>query len=567
MKIKNIILTTLLTLGFYGCVDLEYNEVSVRDEAWVYNSPSGGIQNMIFEVYGLTRGDFKNLRGGVSLNGATKSSATDEADFASSMSDIHKYYNGGWSAVFPFYDTWERAYRGFSEVHLYLEKIEQVNLEDYRYDSNYQDMVQRFELFPYELRFLRAFFYFELVKTYGDAPLVTTTLTSAEGNNVERTPMSEIFKFIVDECDAIAEYLPYSYLNEANAEIGRATRAAVMALKARTLLYAASPLFNKDNNKELWKQSAAASKELLDRAAGWGITLSPYAQLWGHDAFYNPEIIFGTGHQASNYFEMNNYPIGIENGRSGNCPTQSLVDAYEYVDNGQTFKERHPGQINLTQDKPYEGLDPRFALTVVRNGDMWPTNSIQQLEMQTYTGGFNGPPKYEATPTGYYLKKYVDGNCVTTYNNPTTRRHTWIFMRLAEVYLNYAEAMFNYYGDADAKGEFGMSANEAINVLRNRPDINMPEFSGSANFEERYMRERMVELAFEDHRFWDVRRWKKGNEFFSNITIANLRLIGGDVILNRETKARRWNDSYYLYPIPQQELLKNKKLTQNPGWN
>ena len=562
MKIKNIILTVLFSFLFFGCVDLNYNEETVRDEEWMYGNPLAGIKNMVFDVYALTFSEFK-----FNYGGAIKASATDEADFAISISDIHGFYNGRWSPVVPYDYVWDYSYRAIAEVHTYLEKIDQVDLSDYIYDSNYQNMLQQFELFPYELRFMRAYYYFELVRSYGDVPLVLTTLSIAEANNVVRTPASEIFKFIVEECDAIMEYLPYTYATEPYSEIGRANRPAVMALKARALLYAASPLFNTGNNKELWKQAAAASKDLLDKAGGWGIQLSEYGKLWGHDAFFNPEIIFGIGQGSSNTFERNNYPIGVENGRSGNCPTQSLVDAYEYVSDGKTFKEKHPGQINVTQENPYEGLDPRFAMTVVKNGDSWPTNSIQRLTMQTYFGGFNGAPKYNATTTGYYLRKYVDGSCVTTYNNPTQARHTWIVFRLAEVYLNYAEAMYNYYGDADAKGEFGMSANEAVNVLRNRADIMMPEFTGSAGFEERYMRERMVEFAFEDHRFWDVRRWKKGGEFFANITVADLRMENSELILKRVTKARQWNDKYYLFPISQFEIQRNGKLTQNPGWN
>jgi hypothetical protein len=527
------------------------------------------FKNMVYDVYGQVFNEFEEPWGynSANFNGAIRASATDEADFANSISDIHKYYNGGWSPANAFSNTWVIAYRALAEAHFYMEQIDRVDLEDYRYDPNYSFMLQQFELFPYELRFLRAYFYFELVKTYGDVPLVTTTLTNAEANNVERTPAQTIFKFIADECDAIAEYLPYSYMNEPYQEIGRATRPAALALKTRALLYAASPLFNTNNDKELWKKAAASAKVLIDKAPEWGLQLSAYSQLWGNDAFTNSEIIWGMGVWESNTFERNNYPMGVEGGNSGNCPSQSLVDAYEYVNNGQTFKERYPSQINVTQENPYDGLDPRFALTVVKNGDLWPSNSIQQLQIQSYQGGFNGAPKYGTTTTGYYLRKYVDGNCVTTFNNPTTRRHTWIVMRLAEVYLNYAEAMYRYYGDADAKGEFGMSANEAVNVLRNRPDIMMPEFSGTANFEERYTRERFVEFAFEDHRFWDVRRWKKGNNFFANVTVADLQLQSGNVILKREVKNRQWNDKYNLYPIPQSERQKNNKLTQNPGWN
>ncbi len=562
-KIKFALLG-LTAITLVGCADLNYNEASSRDEDWTYNSPFNGIKNLVYDVYAQMFSEFKTDIYG---DGALIASATDEADFATSLSDIHKMYNGGWTPSTPFSNTWTVSYRAIAQIHMYLERIQKIDLSDYEYDPDYQNMVQQFELFPYELRFLRAYFYFELARAYGDVPLVTTTLTNAQANSVSRTPVQEVFKFIVDELDAVAEYLPVSYYDISGQEVGRATRGAANALKARTLLYAASPLFNTSNNKELWKDAAAASKEIIDNAAIWGYQLSPYASLWGHDAFYNTEFFMALGTSASNQFEMNNYPVGVENGNSGNCPTQSLVDMYEYQATGKTFKEVHPAGINITTENPYAGLDPRFELSIVKNGDLWPSNSTQQSVIESYRGGFNGAPKYGATTTGYYLKKYVDGSCITTFNNPTTTRHSWIVMRLAEVYLNYAEAMYNYYGDADAQGEFGMSANEAINVLRNRADIMMPEFQGNADFNERYMRERAVELAFEGHRFWDVRRWKLGAKYFATVATANLELnSNGEVVLTRGAKARTWNDKYNLFPIPQTERQKNPNLTQNPGW-
>lgn len=551
-------------IALTGCADLNYHEGSSRDEEWTYNSPINGVKNLVFDVYAQMPSEFKDDIYG---NGAMLASATDEAEFALSYSQIHNYFNGGWTPSTPFSNTWDVAYRAIAQVNMYLERIDKIDLSDYEYDPNYQTMVQQFEIFPYELRFLRAYFYFELVRAYGDVPLVTVTLTNAQANSVERTNADDVFEFIVDECDAVAEYLPVSYNDIPGQEIGRATRGAALGLKARALLYQASPLFNTAGDKERWKKAAAASSVIIRNAALWGYRLSTYAGLWGHDTFTNPEFLFVLGTQAANTFEKNNYPVGVENGNSGNCPTQTLVDAYEYQADGMTFKQKHPGSVNLTSENPYEGLDPRFGLTVVKNGDLWPSNTTQQLPIETYYGGFNAAPKYGATTTGYYLKKFVDGSCITTTNNPTTTRHNWIVMRLAEFYLNYAEAMYNYYGDADAQGEFGMSANEAVNVLRNRPDIMMPEFKGNADFEERYMRERMVELAFEGHRFWDVRRWKKGAEYFGKVDIANITLdANGDFILNRAEKTRQWNDKYYLYPIPQSERQKNANLTQNPNW-
>ena len=152
---------------------------------------------------------------------------------------------------------------------------------------------------------------------------------------------------------------------------------------------------------------------------------------------------------------------------------------------------------------------------------------------------------------------------MTTADNQTTRRHTWILFRLAEFYLDYAEAVFHATGSAN-DNSYGMTANEAINVLRSRSDIQMPKFTEDGDaWVARYERERLVELAFENHRFWDVRRWKKGAQYFSTVQGAT---ISSDGTFRRTTISRQWNDKFNFYPIPQSELKKNPNLTQNPGW-
>ena len=558
MKLDKICLFLLACVLPASCADLNYSEVNTRDEAWTYEYFENGIKNMIFDVYAqLYNNEFE------SNSAYFLAGATDEAQYALETGAVNNYINGGWSAANPYANTWNKSYTAIAEVCMYLEKIDQADISDWKYNSSYPNWVQQMELFPYELRFLRAYFYFELLRTYGDVPLVTTTLTNAQANNIKRTPANEIVDFIVDELDAVAPYLPVSYITEVGAEIGRATRVAAYALKARTLLYAASPLFNPTNDKAKWEKAAEACKFILDNADTWGLKLSSYGSLWGHDAFFNQELIFGLGRGESNSFEMANYPIGIENGASGNCPTQSFVDQYEFQDNGQTFGQRYPGSIDLALSDPYEGLDPRFALTVVKNGDLWPSNGSQQKVMETFVGGFNASPKYGATPTGYYLRKYVDGSCVTTADNQTRRRHTWIIFRLGEFYLDYAEAVFHATGSAN-DATYGLTANEAVNKLRSRADIQMPKFTEDGDaWVERYERERLVELAFENHRFWDVRRWKKGPQYFRNIQMAT---ISSTLQLTRTTVSRQWDDKYYFYPIPQTELKKNPNLTQNQGW-
>ena len=558
MKHNRICLFLLACLAAASCADLNYTEENTRDEEWTYEYFVDGIKNMVFDVYAQVYNNEFAANSAYFLAGAT-----DEAQYALETGAVNNYVNGGWSPANPYSDTWTKAYTAIADICMYLEKIDQADISEWQYNANYPNWVQQLELFPYELRFLRAYFYFELFRAYGDVPLVTTTLTNGQANNIERTSADRIVKFIVDELDAVAPYLPVSYVTEVGAEIGRATRVAAFALKARTLLYAASPLFNPSGDKAKWAEAAQACKYILDNAATWGVKLSTYSTLWGHDAFFNPEIIFGLGRGESNDFEMANYPVGVENGSSGNCPTQSLVDQYEYQDNGETFAKRNPGTIDLSAADPYAGLDPRFALTVVRNGDQWPSNGAQKKAIETFAGGFNASPKYGATPTGYYLKKYVDGSCVTTADNQTTRRHTWIIFRLAEFYLDYAEAVFYATGSAN-DATFGMTANEAVNKLRSRSDIQMPKFKEDGDaWVERYERERLVELAFENHRFWDVRRWKKGPQYFRTIQAAS---ISSDLKLTRVSVARQWDDKYYFYPIPQTEIKKNPNLSQNTGW-
>lgn len=560
MKLNKLFLFALpAAFALSSCVDLEYNEVSLRDEAWTYEFFNDGVKNMVWDVYAQV---YNNEMGDNSTS--FLAGATDEAQYALEIGAVNNFYNGGWSAANPMPDTWNKAYTALAEIHTILEKIDKVDLTEWKYNDNYEIWMQQLENFPYELRFLRAYFYFELFKTYGAVPLVTTTLTNGQANNMQRVSSDTIVKFIVDELDEVATYLPITYADEPYAEIGRATRAAAYALKARTLLYAASPLHNPTGDKAKWAAAAEASKYVIDHAKAWGLALSDYSALWGNDAFFNKEIIFGLGRDSENSFEMANYPVGVENGKSGNCPTQSLVDQYEFQDNGQTFGERYPGATVDLSANPYEGLDPRFALTVVKNGDEWPTNGTQKKVIETFVGGFNAAPKYGATPTGYYLRKLVDGSCVTTTDNQVKKHHTWIVMRLAEFYLDFAEAAYYATGSAN-DATFGMTANEAINVLRNRKGIDMPAFTEDGDqWVTRYERERLVELAFENHRFWDVRRWKKADVYFKNVTVATI--TNGGNTLTRTSKARNWDNKYYLFPIPQSEILINGKLTQNTGW-
>jgi hypothetical protein len=187
--------------------------------------------------------------------------------------------------------------------------------------------------------------------------------------------------------------------------------------------------------------------------------------------------------------------------------------------------------------------------------------------MQCWYGGANGAPLLKATKTGYYLRKYVIEAISLSPNNISTKQHTWALFRYGEVLLNYAEAMNEVYGPENA-GTYGMTALQAVNLVRTR--AKMPAFPlglSKDNFRTKLQNERRVELAFEDHRFWDIRRWKIG----ANTT----SIYGMDITKNADgtfkytkmqIEQRIFDTKMNLYPIPLSEIYKNNKLKQNIGW-
>ena len=179
MKTDKICLFILACGIAVSCVDLNYTEETTRDEEWTYEYFENGIKNMVFDVYAqVYNNEFEN-------NSAYFfAGATDEAQYALETGAVNNYINGGWSPANPYSNIWNKSYTAIADVCMYLEKIDQADITDWQYNPDYSIWAQQLELFPYELRFLRAYFYFELFRTYGDVPLVTTTLTNAQANSI-----------------------------------------------------------------------------------------------------------------------------------------------------------------------------------------------------------------------------------------------------------------------------------------------------------------------------------------------------------------------------------------------
>ena len=560
MKLKKILLGLACMSLMASCADLDYHEYTTYDKSYVFTdfSRTGAVVTNIYSY----------LDSDLPADGSL-CSACDEAEYAWSWSSVLGYTDGRWSSTNP-YSRW--SFEGIRKANFYLEESKNADFSELRFDKNYEAEMKRFNRYQYEVRFLRAYFYFNLARAYGDVPLITKVLTEEEANQVTRTPVAEVFNFIVKECDEIKDELPVDYTklendaaNGTNPETGRITKQAVLALKARTLLYWASPLFNTNNDKELWKRAAEANKEVIDFCGENGIELGKYSDIWGTENYHAKEMIYVRRVGDTDSPERTNFPMGMENGNSGNCPSRNLVDAYEMKTTGKAWDEEGSG---YDASNPYQGRDPRLAMTIAVNGDKWPdTNPIP---LENYVGGRNALPIAGATPTGYYLKKYLDSTIdISASTSSGGKKHSWVTYRLGEFYLNYAEAVFNYLGSSDAvNSEFTMSACEAINKIRNRADVQMPDFQdnlSSDEFIKKYRRERMVELAFEGHRFWDIRRWKDGDSQ-KNLIEMQITKNGDTYAYKRVVKSRYWDDKMYLFPIPDSEIRKNPNLTQNKGW-
>ena len=557
MKLKYFSLIAIVVCVLTSCSEkMNYKEFKIDDAEYmkVKFERAGGF---ITTMYSKLDYDFGNY------SGAMLSSATDESVYSQSGNPIESFFNGAWSPANANGSLWTTCYEGISYANMFLDEFNGLTFDDYKLDVAYAEEMHQYNNFQYEARFLRAYFYFLLVRQYGGVPLKVSDLEASEANNLPRATADEIFQFIDDECVAIKDKIIEDYADLGKmalsiTETGRANNLAVLALRARAALYHASPLFNPNNDQTLWKKAAQANMDVISACRARQFTLSSdYAGLfkgrtnWS-DAKALKEIIFARRILSeSRTFETYNFPVGMSGagagGQGGNCPTQNLVEAYE------------TGDI-------------RLAATVARNGDSWPNANTQPLE--TYIGGTNGLPNVNATPTSYYLKKYVDPETQISGNGANTSKHVWVSFRLAEFYLNYAEAMLNYTGSGyeTAQG-LNMTAAAALNVVRSRAKLNAISTGLSADqFAERLENERFVELAFEGHRFYDLRRWKKAGEAKYR-TIKSVEIIKNaddtftETVKTDDSTRSYWDDKMLLFPIAQSEILKSGgQLSQNPRW-
>lgn len=556
-KIIKYVAFGLLPFLFAGCDNLLDNNIDTGLKPEQVYVNYARMKSVAMGAYSYAN----ELSGFYKLGGTFKACMTDEAEETNYSSPVQMYNIGSWGKDNNPDDTYVKFYQGVNHCCLFLENsidyksILAIDTISSAGKGNYATQCEDIEFFRQEVRFLKAFYYFELIKRYGGVPLVKHSLTLNDNLKIPRSDFDSCVNYIVAECDAVKDKVQIDWVKAGKStEHGRVTKGVVLALKSKVLLYAASKLYNENNEISKWRKAAAAAKELID--LNQYSLYNNYQNLFIAPQSYNSsEVIFYIRLFNSNALEKANYPIGTPGGNSGVAPTANLVDAYEK-------------QSGWSDVAPYDKVDPRMQMSIVVNNSDWNGRTIK-----TNVGGIDGIDQKNASRTGYYLKKFLSPNLNLQATPAGTSMKSWIVFRYGEILLNYAEAMNEAYGPDAKPAGYTKSARQAINEIRARTGVNMPPVVANnySELKDAIERERRVELAFEDHRYWDLKRWKKGN-------ILNQPIYGTRIIMNPETNAftyerikvenRFFDESkMYLYPIPQSEINKYPDiLTQNQGW-
>ena len=540
-----------------SCNDfLDREEDSFIDKTATFDSYNRTKQYLTY-AYSLLPEGLNRFSGGALLG-----AATDDACFAIESSNIQQFNNGSWNALSNPDNVWDRYFAGIAKCCTLLENSNHINLDISRLDPakrvEYENNLKDIRMWRAEAHFLRAYFNFELLKRYGPIPIIKSTLDiNKDYSDTPRPTMKEVVEFIANDCDMAADSLELTPWRNMNDAFGRATKGAALALKSRLLLYAASPLYvdfgdideaNKPSDATLWKAAADAAKAVIDLNQ---YALAPaYDDLFKND-FQNKEYIFVRRYPSNSDFEKSNFPVSY-GGKGGTNPSQNLIDDYEMLD-GTAFDWNDP----VKAAHPFENRDERLLATVLMNGVLFKGKRIA-----TYPGGADAMPNPNATKTGYYLRKFLNEN-VNIQTGGGSDGHVVPLFRLAEIYLNYAEAL-NEYDPTNP--------DIAVYLNKIRERVSLPDVpSGLTQEQMRTLihHERRVELAFEEHRFWDVRRWKVASSTLG-APVKGVKITQDDAgnftYSPVQVEQRVFQPKMYWYPIPQSEVLKLHHWEQNKGW-
>ena len=508
--------------------------------------------------------------------------------------------------------VWNECFMGIRKANIFLENIDNTPLVEAGSSASTDLFTEeRRNQWKGEAYFLRAFAYFQLIRTYGPVPIIDHALaTNLDYSSIKRSPLEECIQFVVDDCDRAKAFLAIRYTD---GRLGRATAGAALALKSRMLLYAASPISNghesfkdfKDNDgvnlfpatndPAKWSKAATAAMECLTALESaspmhklYETKLPDYVKNYRDILLdrFNDEWIFWRNVNWYNHFD-NCATILSLRGFSILNPTQEMVDSYHmangtvpitgygadgktpiinnasgYQESGYTAAVGDNGWSPAGVRTMYANREPRFYASINFAGQKWQGTTCDFW----YTGkdGRKGAGS-DYCKTGYLIAKVVNPN-VNPAAGTGYEQRCWVFFRLAEIYLNYAEAINEAEGPAKAY--------PYVNRIRSRAGVaNLPTGLNQAQMRDAIRRERRIELAFENHRYFDVRRWGIA-ESTDNRAIHSMNIMAGthlqdNAFYERVVCEPRIFDKtkHYWFPIPQDEINKTERvLVQNPGW-
>lgn len=505
----------------------EYAELAVND---FYNSLNlYGSYGINQSVDGLTEGFTETLKYGSKTN----STHMDRCNLF--------VYAGVISASWASYDL-----GAWSDLYVRIRRVNEALSNMHKYSSFDAETTAEFEG---QLRFFRAFYYFELLKRYKEVILYDEDLTQISTNKALSTE-SEGWDMVETDLEYAADNLPLEW---STTDFGRITSGAANAFLSRAMLYA-----------ERWDVAQnAASKVMNSHEYELAAT---YADAFKSGLDGNKESILeydynlgGITHDFDNLFSPGG-DAGVQQGGLG-TPTQEMVESYELATGG--FPDWSEWHGTTTNTPPYDQLEPRFQATVLYNGASWKGRTIEP-----YVNGADGWCQYSDDPapagrttTGYYLRKLVDESHDMTVNSASTQ--PWISIRYAEVLLNFAEACY-HTGNID-------SANIAVKMIRDR--VGLPYSNKSASEIMAAIRqERKVELSYEGLLFWDMRRWKLAATEYTGYRVHGLKIEKNldntftYTYVDCDKQDRYFPEKLYRIPLPQDELVNNSAVQQYPEW-
>ncbi len=589
---KNIIISAMvlaLAGGVSSCSDFLDKEVDLTQQADNIFSDFNNTRGFLANIYTYLPDAFHGYTDGQYLN-ASKDAMTDNAVSYWDVHYYHQVHNDAFDATNHQFATYyyNLDTKGIRACNQFLKnaRTDVIGNADKAGDDN-----RLGDRWIAEARAIRAILTFDMASWFGDVPIFVTGdnepyIMNTSDPMPDRTPFVQVMDWIVSECDAVKNALPFRYANE-DENWGRINGAAVYALKSRALLYKASPLHNTSNDQSWWQAAAQAAEDFINANSALGARAyrlystgdpdNDYYNCFVDNPVLNPEYILSRSVWTTDAIEWSCSPCGFAGsnqayGRTN--PTQNLVDAYETknglpIDQDPTYDEQNP----------YANRDPRLEQTILHHGSIWGDKvNGEERAIDVCPTGIDYAELHGGTVTGYYPKKFVNK---MSFKSPTSYRHACPIFRYGEILLNAAEA---FAGAGNAA-----KAMEYVNQVRAR--VGMPPYSGLSGtaLMERIQNERRIELVFEDHRFFDERRWKlfEGQTAASESNLPMYKQVynlygvtpsgapnedgsfNGSYSYNKSLKdpvrAFRSPKNYY-FPIPDNEVKAVSNWAQNAGW-